>query len=38
MPKFDYEEKICSMHKILSLSLYLGYVPIYRQEMELNLD
>jgi hypothetical protein len=31
MPKLASEEKICSMHKILSLSLYLGYKPIYRQ-------
>jgi len=35
MPKLAYEGKICSMHKILSLSLYLRYEPIYRQRGEV---
>lgn len=29
--KLAYEIKVCSMHKIISLLLYLGYDPIYRQ-------
>jgi hypothetical protein len=37
MPKLAYEGKICSMHKILSLSLYLRYEPIYRQRGEVKL-
>jgi hypothetical protein len=28
MRKLDSEIKVCSMHKIISLYLYLGYVPI----------
>jgi hypothetical protein len=31
MPKLASEKKICSMHKKLSLYLYLAYDPIYRQ-------
>jgi hypothetical protein len=31
MPKLAYERKVCSMHKIISLSFIPGYGPIYRQ-------
>jgi hypothetical protein len=35
MPKLAYEEKICPMHKILSLSLYLRYGYIYKERGEV---
>jgi hypothetical protein len=38
MPKLAYEGKICSTHKIWSLSLYMGYEPIYRQRGEIKLE
>jgi hypothetical protein len=38
MPKLDYERKLCSMHKIISLSLYLEYGPIYRQSSGVKLE
>jgi hypothetical protein len=39
MPKLAYVRRICSMHKIISLSLYLGYGSLFiGKEVDSNLN